>query len=56
MAAPSSSTQERRYECPGGLTDRIYHGLAYGLCPSCGEFVALVNTGQTVRHYFSGVA
>lgn len=41
---------ERR-RCVGGLTDPIYHGLATGLCPVCGEFVALINTGQTVRHF-----
>lgn len=41
----------RQAECPGGITDVIYHGLATGLCPSCGEFVALINTGQTVRHW-----
>lgn len=37
--------------CAGGTTSDIYHGLASGLCPSCGEFVALVSTGQTVRHF-----
>lgn len=37
-------------ECPGGMTDPIYHGLATGICPTCREFVALILTGQTSRH------
>lgn len=41
----------RPVECPGGTSHEIYHGLATGMCPSCDSLVALVSTGQTVRHH-----
>jgi hypothetical protein len=38
-------------ECAGGMTDPIYHGLAYGQCPTCEKFVVLISDGHTIRHW-----